>query len=468
MLAILESSDAKAMRRLLDRTPDDHARLEPSVKQIVEAVRTRGDKALIELARKFDALEGPIELSPAEIHAGAEACPRPVRAAIRKAARHIRMVARAQVPPTWTRQVAPGVKVSQRVVPLERVGCYVPGGRYPLPSSLLMAAVTARAAGVPEVIVACPRPDAAVLAAAVEAGVDRVFQLGGAQAIAAMAYGTATVPRVDKIVGPGNAYVALAKALVARDCAIDFFAGPSEIVVVAESGNPAWIAADLLAQAEHDVDARAILLTPSRRLAQQVARAIAAQLAGADAEGTPAAQSLARNGAIVVTRTLAEATTLANRMAPEHLVVDTAAVAAAIPVAGSIFVGPWTAQAAGDYAIGSNHVLPTSGAARFRGGLHAWDFVRVSSVQQLTRQGIASVGPTAATLADAEGLKLHAASIRARLGVPPKVGVAPRAAAPKVRAAPRAAAPKVGAAPRAAAPKVGAAPRAALSRNPRA
>ncbi len=421
-LPILESSDHRALARLLDRRPDDHAAIEPAVREIVGAVRSRGDRALVELARRFDGLDGPIELSPAEIHAGAAECPRAVRTAIRKAARHIRVVARAQVPPAWTRTVAPGVKVSQRVVPLERVGCYVPGGRYPLPSSLLMAAVTARAAGVPEVIAACPRPDAAVLAAAVEAGVDRVFRLGGAHAIAAFAYGTRTVPRVDKIVGPGNAYVALAKALVSRDCAIDFFAGPSEIVVVSSDGNPEWIAADLLAQAEHDVDARAILLTPSRRLARQVARAVDAQLAAPTRDDggpeSPAREALRRNGAVVITRTLDEAAALANRIAPEHLVVDTPAAAAMIPVAGSIFVGPWTAQAAGDYAIGSNHVLPTAGAARFRGGLHASDFVRVSSVQQLTKAGIALVGPTAATLADAEGLRLHAASIRARLGVP--------------------------------------------------
>ena len=428
MIPILASTDAAALRRLLDRTPDAHGRLEPAVKDIVAAVRTRGDKALVDYARRFDGLSGPIELSPAEIHAGAADCPAPVRAAIRKAARHIRLVAKAQVPPAWSKTVAPGVKVSQRVTPLERVGCYVPGGRYPLPSSLLMAAVTARAAGVPEVVVACPRPDAAVLAAAVEAGVDRVFRLGGAHAIAALAYGTRSVPRVDKIVGPGNAYVALAKAMVARDCAIDFFAGPSEIVIVAREGRPEWIAADLLAQAEHDVDARAILLTPSKRLATQVARAIARQLdaaarvrpavpasAGDEATETPAREALKRNGAIVVTKSIDEAAALANRIAPEHLVVDAADVAAMIPVAGSIFIGEWTAQAAGDYAIGSNHVLPTSGAARFRGGLHASDFVRVSSVQQLTRKGIALVGPTAATLADAEGLHLHAASIRARL-----------------------------------------------------
>jgi histidinol dehydrogenase len=425
MIPILTSTDAAALRRLLDRTPDAHAGLEPAVKEIVGAVRTRGDKALLDYARRFDGLSGAIELSPAEIHAGAAECPASVRAAIRKAARHIRLVARAQVPPSWTTTVAPGVKVSQRVTPLERVGCYVPGGRYPLPSSLLMAAVTARAAGVGEVVVTCPRPDAAVLAAAVEAGVDRVFRLGGAHAIAALAYGTRSVPRVDKIVGPGNAYVALAKALVARDCAIDFFAGPSEIVIVARQGRPEWIAADLLAQAEHDVDARAILLTPSKRLATQVARAIDRQLEAAvkaDGTETPAREALKRNGAIVVTTSIGEAAALANRIAPEHLVVDAADVAGMIPVAGSIFIGEWTAQAAGDYAIGSNHVLPTSGAARFRGGLHASDFVRVSSVQQLTRAGIALVGPTAATLADAEGLHLHAASIRARLATGSGVG----------------------------------------------
>lgn len=421
-IPILASTDRAALARLLDRTPDDHGRIEPAVRDILAAVRKRGDRALTTFARRFDGLSGPIELSPAEIHAGAAECPAAVRSAIRKAARHIHAVAKAQVPASWTKVVAPGVRVSQRVVPLDRVGCYVPGGRYPLPSSLLMAAVTARAAGVAEVVVCCPRPDAAVLAAAVEAGVDRVFQLGGAHAIAAMAYGTDSVPRVDKIVGPGNAYVALAKALVARDCAIDFFAGPSEIVVVSKDGRPEWIAADLLAQAEHDVDARAIFLTPSKRLASQVARAIDAQLGPDRRDGdraeSPAREALERNGAIVVTKTLDEAAALANRIAPEHLVVDTPELAAKIPVAGSIFVGEWTAQAAGDYAIGSNHVLPTSGAARFRGGLHAWDFVRVSSVQQLTRAGIAAVGPTAATLADAEGLRLHAASIRARLGVP--------------------------------------------------
>jgi histidinol dehydrogenase len=411
MIPVIPSSDTDAVERLVSQQPADLSGVETRVRRIVSDVRRNGDRALRAYAARFDQLEGPIELARGDMEHLAAQTPRPVRAAIRAAARHIRAVARAQVPKGWRKTVAPGVVVEQRVTPLARVGCYVPGGRYPLPSSLLMTAVAARAAGVPEVVVACPRPAPAVMAAAIEAGVDRFFQLGGAHAVAALAYGTETVPRVDKIVGPGNAYVAVAKAQVARDCAIDFFAGPSEIVIVVADGRAEWIAADLLAQAEHDEDARAILITPSRRLAKAVAKEVARQVP----ETGPARVALARNGGIIVTRTLAEAAALANRLAPEHLVVDTEATARLIPVAGATFIGEWTAQAAGDYAIGSNHVLPTSGAARFRGGLHASDFVRVASVQRLTRRGIRAIGHTAATLADAEGLALHAASIRYRI-----------------------------------------------------
>jgi histidinol dehydrogenase len=246
--------------------------------------------------------------------------------------------------------------------------------------------------------------------AALEAGVTRLFRLGGAHAVAALAYGTATIPRVDKIVGPGNAYVAAAKAQVAADCAIDFFAGPSEILVLSTTGRPEWIAADLIAQAEHDVDARAVLITPRRTLAKAVAAEIARQL---PASG-PASISLARNGAIFVTRTLTEAIALSNRMAPEHLVCDSAEVAARLTRAGTVFVGDFSAQAAGDYVTGSNHVLPTSGAARGRGGLSAADFVRVTTLQTVTRRGIERIGPHGAALADAEGLDAHAASIRLR------------------------------------------------------
>jgi len=303
------------------------------------------------------------------------------------------------------------VTVEQRIVPLDRVGCYVPGGRYPLPSSLLMTAIPAAAAGVREIVVVCPRPAPVVMAAALEAGVSRMFRVGGAHAIAALAYGTGTVPRVDKIVGPGNRYVAAAKALVAADCGIDFYAGPTEIVIVAARGPSAWIAADLIAQAEHDPDARAVLITPSRTLATRVASDVAAQV---PADG-PARASLRAHGGIIVTTSAAEAMQLANAAAPEHLVVDDNRLAAMMTCAGSVFVGPWSAQVAGDYAIGSNHVLPTAGAARSRGGLSAADFVRQITVQRLTRAGLRRIGGTVMTLAMAEGLNAHAASIGVRV-----------------------------------------------------
>ena len=410
MLRIISSSDATALRRLVDHGAAIDSGLERRVAAIVADVRKAGDRALIAYARKFDKLEDALEMTPAEIEAGVRATPASIRRALRTAARHVREVARTQVPRASKVAVAPGVVVEQRVAPLSSVGCYVPAGRYPLPSSLLMTAIPARVAGVREIVAVCPRPAPVVLAAAAEAGVTRVFRVGGAHAIAALAYGTATVPRVDKIVGPGSAYVATAKALVARDCAIDFYAGPSEIVIVASTGDPGWVAADLIAQAEHDTEARAILLTSSKRFAQAVRRAVLAQAPG---EG-PAIAALQRRGGIVVTRSVKESIEIADRIAPEHLVCDDERVVEGVR-AGAVFVGPWTAQAAGDYATGSNHVLPTSGASRFRGGLSAADFVRTSSVQRLTRRGLRGLAPTVVALAEAEGLGAHAASIRVRL-----------------------------------------------------
>jgi histidinol dehydrogenase len=274
-----------------------------------------------------------------------------------------------------------------------------------------MTAIPARAAGVGEVLVCCPRPDAAVFAAAIEAGADRLFRIGGAHAVAAMAYGTATVPRVDKIVGPGNRWVSAAKSLVSADCGIDFYAGPTEILILAASGSARWIAADLLAQAEHDPDARAVLLTTSPRLAERVAREIARQM---PAMG-PARQAIARHGGIIVCRTMNDAVALANQAAAEHVVVGTEALARRVLNAGAVFVGGWTAQVAGDYAIGSNHVLPTAGAARSRGGLNAADFVKLVSVQRVTKRGLTGLGKTIATLARAEGLEAHARSIEVRV-----------------------------------------------------
>ncbi len=376
---------------------------------------------MVQYARTFDGLEGPVEVSRREIEKGARLVDSSVKKAIAVAARNIQTVAEKQRPRTWTVSPVPGVTIRQRVLPLDRVGCYVPGGRYPLPSSLLMTAIPARVAGVPDVIAVCPKPDPTVMYAALEAGVSRLFRLGGAHAIAALAYGTKTVPRVDRIVGPGNAYVAAAKSLVSRDCAIDFFAGPSEIAVLSVSGKPAWIAADLLAQAEHDPDARAILITTSRRLAQAVAREVSTQL---PCDG-PARQALAAHGGVIVTRTLGEAIDLMQRLAPEHAVCDSPAVAARLTRAGTVFVGHYSAQASGDYVTGSNHVLPTGGAAAARGGLSTADFVRVSTVQTITAAGLRRIAPAGIALAVAEGLRAHADSLRIRTAPASHAGTRP-------------------------------------------
>jgi histidinol dehydrogenase len=335
-------------------------------------------------------------------------------AAVGVAAANIRKAARRQLPRTWTCQTRAGVSVGQILRPLERVACYVPGGRFPLPSTVLMSVIPAQEAGVSEVIVTSPRPAPAVLVAADLLGVKKIYRLGGAQAVAAFAFGTESVPRVDKIVGPGNRYVAAAKKLVAGECGIDFIAGPSELVLVGGRGNAEWIAADLVAQAEHDPDAVAIFITPSLQLAirvQAAAQGIVARL-----ELPLAGQALAAQGSIIVTRNLAEAVGLVNRLAPEHLTLFEGATAllGRIQSAGSIFLGAYSPVAAGDYASGTNHILPTSGAARLRGGLSATDFVKAISVQRLTPRGLAGLEKTLVTLAETEGLKAHAYSVQTR------------------------------------------------------
>lgn len=412
----MQSENRQAVKQLLTRERADDAVTARRVARITAAVRRGGDKALLRYARRFDGFDGALELTRDELREGSRGVPNSVRAAIRTAARHIRIVARAQLPRRWRTRVAPGISVEQRVVPLDRVGCYVPGGRYPLPSTLLMTAIPAVVAGVPDVIAVCPRPDPIVMAAAVEARVSRLFRLGGAHAVAALAYGTASVPRVDKIVGPGNRYVAEAKAQVSAHCGIDVHAGPTEILILSSRGPAGWIAADLIAQAEHDPDARAVLITPSRRLAERVARLVASQTPVSG----PARAALKRYGGIIVTATTREAVALANDAAPEHLVVDDDRIARQIYATGSLFVGPWSVQAAGDYIFGANHVLPTAGAARARGGLSAADFVRQFTVQRVTRTGLQRVGTAATTLARAEGLVSHAASIDARLASSPR------------------------------------------------
>lgn len=409
-MRIVPSSNRRAVRELLSAARVRDRATETQARSIVATVQRGGDRALKRFAKTLDDVTGRLDVPRSRWQAEARRVPDDVRAAIRRAARHIRRVARRQVPKGWRETVAPGISVEQRVIPLSRVGCYVPAGRYPLPSSLLMTAIPARAAGVSEIVICCPRPDAAVYAAALEAGVDRLFRIGGAHAIAAMAYGTRTVPRVDKIVGPGNRWVSAAKSLVSADCGIDFYAGPTEILIVGASAPAAWIAADLVAQAEHDADARAVFITWKRRLAEQVAHEAERQ----SSVSATARLSLTRHGGIIVCRSAGEAMALANAAASEHLVVDTETLARGVENAGSLFVGNWTAQVAGDYALGSNHVLPTAGAARFRGGLNAADFVKLITVQRVTKRGLGRIARTVTTLARAEGLEAHARSIEVR------------------------------------------------------
>lgn len=410
-MKIIDAKNRRQVDALLRRDARGDAAFDKRVRGIVNGVRKGGDRALARFADRFDNASEPLEVTKAEMRDYASLVPADVRRAIRTAANNIATVASRQIPKHWDVTVVPGVAIEQRVEPLARVGCYVPGGRFPLPSSLLMTAVPARVAGVREVIVMCPRPEPAVMAAALEAGVTKMFRIGGAHAIAALAYGTARVPRVDKIVGPGNRYVAAAKAIVAGDCAIDFYAGPTEIVIVAGGGRADWIAADLIAQAEHDPDARSIFITWNRALADDVSRRVDAIAADRDI----VKRSLSAHGAIVIASSPDAAMELANRIAPEHLVVDRESLVRRPITAGALFIGPFTAQAAGDYATGSNHVLPTSGAARFRGGLSAADFVRVMSVQRVSRAGLKRLAPTIVPLARAEGLVAHAESIEVRL-----------------------------------------------------
>jgi histidinol dehydrogenase len=417
MLRIIPSRDRKALERVMRERVARLAEAEIVARRVVEDVRRNGDRAAVRYARKFDGIDLSAQgftVSRAEIRRAYAQVPREFIAALRAAAKNIRAVARRQLPRSWAFESVPGVRIARIVRPLERVVCYVPGGRFPLPSTLLMGVIPAQVAGVREVLVTSPRPAPAVLVAADLLGIKRIYRLGGAQAIAAFAYGTESVPRADKIVGPGNRYVAAAKKLVAGECGIDFVAGPTELVIIGACGRPEWIAADLIAQAEHDPDAVALFITPSERLAKQVQAAVAGALTKLRLPG--AEKSLARQGAIILTKNFDEAVELVNRFAPEHLTLldDASKLLDCVQSAGSIFLGEWSAVAAGDYASGTNHILPTGGAARLRGGLSVTDFVKTISVQTLTRPGLARLRGTIATLARTEGLKAHAYSVETR------------------------------------------------------
>ena len=403
----------KLIETLERRGAVNTARVEPVVRQILADVRKRGDSAVLKYAAKFDGLAKgeTLLVSRDEMRSAWEATSPELQAAMMVARGNILAFAEAQLPKEWSLAPADGVKTGQIVRPLTSVGCYVPGGRYPLPSTLLMTVTPAQVAGVERIVVCSPKPACETLAAAWLSGVAEFYRVGGAQAIAAMAYGTPTIARVDKIVGPGNLFVTAAKIIVSSECGIDMPAGPTEIVVISEKGNAAGIAADLVAQAEHDPEALAILITSNETLAREVAAEVKKQ----SKNNAIAKKSLAAQGAIFLTKTIAEARELTNRLAPEHLTVDSPADLKWIRNAGSVFVGDYAPQSMGDYVSGPNHVLPTGRSGRVRGGLSVTDFVKVITVQEYTRKGLLKVGPHAITLAEAEGLTAHAASVRVRM-----------------------------------------------------
>jgi histidinol dehydrogenase len=400
--------DRNGARTLLAQRARSLSHAEDEVAPILADVRERGDAAVLEYARKFDKFEGESVRVP--VRGALEPA---MQQAVEIAAANIRDYARTQLPVEHFLHASGGRRLGHIVRPLDSMGAYIPAGLYPLPSTLLMTVIPAQVAGVATTCVACPNPSPEILGIAAWLGVTDLFQMGGAHAIAALAFGTATVPRVDRIVGPGNAYVAAAKKLLAGEVGIDFVAGPTEIVIIAADGNPAWLAADLLAQAEHDFDASAILITTSRTLAKAVAQEVERQLAT-----LPTARiahvSISKNGAIILVDSLGEAVEMANEIAPEHLALHDSSLLAKVRHAGSVFLGEYSPEAAGDYASGPNHVLPTAGAARVRGGLSAADFVKVISVQELTQAGLAALTPAITTLARAEGLEAHARSVEVR------------------------------------------------------
>lgn len=385
----------------------------PAVKRIVTDVRKRGDRALLKYAAQFDSLPGAeaLRVTPAEMAAAWEALGPALRDALSTAAAQIRAFAEQQLPHSWNSSAEARVITGQLVRPLGSVGCYVPSGRHPLPSTLLMTVIPAQVAGVARIVVVSPRPAQETLAAAHLLGIAELYRVGGAHAIAALAYGTASIVRVDKIAGPGNLYVTAAKRLVAFDCAIDMLAGPTEIVVTSDRGRAADIASDLVAQAEHDPEALAIFITTRVDLAREVM----AEAKRRSRKNAVARQALDRNGLVIVAATTEEAHAITNRLAPEHLTVDTDADLAWVHNAGSVFVGRWSAQPMGDYISGPNHTLPTGGMARVRGGLSVNDFVKLITVQEYSAQGMRALGPRAALLAEAEGLTGHAEAIRTRL-----------------------------------------------------
>ena len=409
-MRILSGKSAEAYVREIEQRGSRLDEIEPAVRRIVEDVRRNGDRVLLKYARRFDGLapKQSLRVTDSELREAWKSAPAHLRKALRVAEKNIRRFCEWQKPKEWIRS-GEGISLGQLVRPLDSCGCYVPGGRFPLVSTLLMTVIPAQVAGVKNIRVASPHQSSEVLAAAAMLGVSEFYRVGGAQAIAALAYGTESIARVDKIVGPGNLYVTAAKKLVSFDCAIDMLAGPTEIAIVSASGNPQFIAADLVAQAEHDPETLAVFITTSKKLAASAAHKTEQQ----SDQNAIAAQSLKARGAVLIANSREQMFDWANRIAPEHITVEKSDLSL-VQNAGSVFVGDYSAQAAGDYASGPNHVLPTAGAARFRGGLSVMDFVKLITVQELSAKGLRRIAPAIQTLAETEGLRAHANSIRVR------------------------------------------------------
>jgi histidinol dehydrogenase len=411
-MRLLEGNPATRRVHELSRRGERISLAEGRVRPIVRDVRRSGDAALRKYARRWDGLPNGkcLRVPPEEMQAAWNGLAVDARAALKNAAASIRQFCRWQMPREWSRS-KDGIRLAQVIRPLHSVGCYVPGGRYPLPSTLLMTVIPAQVAGVREIRVVSPNPQPATLAVAALLGVREFYRVGGAQAIAALAYGTESVPRVQKIVGPGNSFVTAAKKLVAFDCSIDMLAGPTECVILLQSGNATFIAADLVAQAEHDPEALSVFITTSRELALAVAQ----QTTRIAATNAIARVAWNKHGSVLLAASHAEAIEWANRIAPEHITV-TSKDLGAVQSAGSIFIGDYSAQSAGDYASGPNHVLPTGSSASFRGGLSVLDFIKVITVQELSANGARRLSPTVVQLAELEGLHAHAQSMLMRCG----------------------------------------------------
>ena len=411
MIRIVDGIEAK---RILAHRSRDAGSYEERARLIIQAVRAERDSALLYYAQELDGLgELPLRVSEEELRSAHAEMTADVREAVEVAIANIGQFAEAQLPREYLAEFSPGRQLGWIVRPLDAVGCYIPSGRYPLPSTLLMTAVLAQTAGVERICVTSPRPSREILGCAHMLGISEVYRVGGAHAIAAMAFGTGTIRPVNRIVGPGNLYVAAAKKLLAGEVGIDFIAGPTEVLVLAAQGDAKIIAADMLAQAEHDVTASAVLLTTSQSLAVSVSNELEKQL-----NTLPTAEvarcSIDNCGFIAVTPNMEEALALSNMIAPEHLSLHEPSLLPLVQNAGTVFLGPMSPESAGDYAAGPSHVLPTGGSARLRGGLSVTDFVKIIAIQQLTYSALKELAPTITTLARAEGLEAHARAVEVR------------------------------------------------------